>query len=427
MPHILYRFSHIYTVKAQFVYFRLFRIPCDFNCGLYLKETELEEHKIGCPSRPVKYVCKICDMPFDGYNHILDPKFTKHIFEAHKQNIFFIFESKNWSCQLNFEDKAIFVQRYGRKYFKNEYYWVTQHHNNGKRFISVQQLFSHENTYSLKTYEISCKYSKLLFQGNILPHQDNPTAFNSHDVSKLTIDKGPVQIRFIGVNVIPKEVALLLECMICKNLMSNKVINCSQGHSLCSECSLKVHDCPLCKSPILKQRNFLVESLVSAINMKCDYNYFGCEEVLSPQTLKDHVNLCVFVPVNCPQCEIKICLYNLYKHLLENCKFKPFIYKVGSTFPITRMGSKLTIFTTFGKQFIVHHENNESMAIRQISRENAEKFYFQIKLFNINENKFKQANLIDQCETINKYFPISTKGYSHFQVSVFKLHENILN
>lgn len=54
----------------------------------------------------------------------------------------------------------------------------------------------------------------------------------------------------------------ILECCVCFQLMSRKIIVCAGGHSLCCCCSDRILECPCCKLPMTKTRNHLLESLV---------------------------------------------------------------------------------------------------------------------------------------------------------------------
>lgn len=390
----------------------------------------MPEHKKSCTSRPVEYVCKICNAAFNGSYNILDYNFSKHIFQEHKTSVIYLPETKDWSFYINFEDKAKIVIKYSRKYFRNEYYWVSQIIKCGRRQIVVQLFFANDDICTLEKYEITSHTSELIFQGKVLKREKTSSdiLLNSHDVSKLCTKDGPVKIKFFGLKPIPSEITSLLECMICKYLMTDKIINCSTGHSLCMECSDKMKVCPLCKKPILGQRNFLAESLVSAMDSYCRYIIYGCEEILTPETRSAHMQCCSFAQINCYKCSLKVNYNHLYKHLFDECKARASVYKSDSIIDLSSCRDVM-IFTSFGKHFILHFlktaETFTSMAVRQISCSSSVRFYFQVKLYNTSNCKYKQTTIVDQCELMNKLYPIQLSGFTHIKVSVFILPEDI--
>lgn len=102
-----------------------------------------------------------------------------------------------------------------------------------------------------------------------------------------------------------------LTCPVCLNFISTQILQCRNGHLICSDCSVKLikiaddneeelYTCPQCREPTLFTRNLIVEQLILNSSIKCQYTRNGCTENLNRSNVAEHEKHCKFKPRNCP-------------------------------------------------------------------------------------------------------------------------------
>lgn len=93
-------------------------------------------------------------------------------------------------------------------------------------------------------------------------------------------------------------------CSICLSVFDDPV-NGPCGHAFCTKCidhwiPTAVNTCPLDKKPLCRKDLTPVclpfRNLLYRLEMKCDFEHAGCEEVFPLSMIKEHVKLCEFNP-----------------------------------------------------------------------------------------------------------------------------------
>lgn len=104
-------------------------------------------------------------------------------------------------------------------------------------------------------------------------------------------------------------------------------IQCINGHILCTSCCSKTNSCVICEP----------RTQHSHVKVACDYESYGCKEVVNYTQIYEHVNSCHFSPCLCPQinCRFQANTTALGEHFMINhpLRIPPFKYdQVFSTF-----------------------------------------------------------------------------------------------
>lgn len=57
-----------------------------------------------------------------------------------------------------------------------------------------------------------------------------------------------------------------LLCPVCFEMFEGRILQCSQGHSVCEECHLHLNnECPQCRGPFVGTRNYVLEEVVKQL------------------------------------------------------------------------------------------------------------------------------------------------------------------
>ncbi|PSN36803.1 hypothetical protein C0J52_19388 [Blattella germanica] len=86
----------------------------------------------------------------------------------------------------------------------------------------------------------------------------------------------------------------VLECPVCLEITTPPILQCEQGHHVCSNCWEKVPSCPLCKRRKSKSRNYVAEALVEKFPLPCRYRVDGCMTTVSLTEKRNHEDLCAY-------------------------------------------------------------------------------------------------------------------------------------
>ncbi|XP_050229537.1 E3 ubiquitin-protein ligase SINA-like 10 [Mercurialis annua] len=111
----------------------------------------------------------------------------------------------------------------------------------------------------------------------------------------------------------------VMDCPICCEPLIPPIIQCENGHTTCSTCSVKVKNCHSCTLPIGSMRNRAMEAVVEAVTVFCQNKIYGCTESFSYDAKTKHEKYCSFVPCSCPlpDCTVKGSSKMIYGHCKE--------------------------------------------------------------------------------------------------------------
>lgn len=160
----------------------------------------------------------------------------------------------------------------------------------------------------------------------------------------------------------------LLECPVCMNLMCPPIHQCPNGHTLCSSCKVRVHNCcPTCRNELGNIRCLALEKVAESLDLPCRYQIYGCQDIFPYYSKLKHEKICNYRPYSCPyagaECSVTGDIQFLMMHLKNDHKVD---MHDGSTFNHRYVKSNpqevenatwmLTIFNCFGRQFCLHFE-----------------------------------------------------------------------
>jgi E3 ubiquitin-protein ligase SIAH1 len=103
------------------------------------------------------------------------------------------------------------------------------------------------------------------------------------------------------------------------------MFQCPNGHTLCSNCKIVVHNrCPTCHRDLGNIRCLALEKVAESMELLCRYQNLGCHDIFTYHTKLKHEQNCRFRPYNCPyagsECSIMCDIPTLMTHLKEDHK-----------------------------------------------------------------------------------------------------------
>lgn len=160
----------------------------------------------------------------------------------------------------------------------------------------------------------------------------------------------------------------LLECRMCTKLMYPPIHQCPNGHTLCSNCKSRVHNCcPTCHSEMGNIRCLALEKVAETLELPCKHKTLGCHEIFPYYSKLKHEEKCRFRPYNCPyagsECKVTGDIPNLVAHLKndhnvdmhDGCTFNH-RYVKSNPHEVENAIWMLTVFNCYGRQFCLHFE-----------------------------------------------------------------------
>ncbi|GLT88331.1 hypothetical protein SLE2022_063620 [Rubroshorea leprosula] len=164
------------------------------------------------------------------------------------------------------------------------------------------------------------------------------------------------------------EVYELLECPVCTDLMYPPIHQCPNGHTLCSNCKIRVRNCcPTCRNDLGNIRCLALEKVAESLELPCKYQSFGCHDIFPYHSKLRHEQHCHFRPYDCPyagsECSATGDIPTLLAHLKDDhkvdmhngCTFNH-RYVKPSPHEVENATWMLTVFNCFGRQFCLHFE-----------------------------------------------------------------------
>jgi len=115
---------------------------------------------------------------------------------------------------------------------------------------------------------------------------------------------------------LPGNLLAILECPVCMTIYKDKVIMCTNGHSVCAQCvdSLPDKRCPTCRVKLGNIRNRIVERMLETAALPCIYKDYGCNYLGTERA--NHEKKCMFRPIPCllrrcyPSCKWEVSCYH---------------------------------------------------------------------------------------------------------------------
>lgn len=93
----------------------------------------------------------------------------------------------------------------------------------------------------------------------------------------------------------------MFECPVCFDYVLPPIMQCQNGHLVCSSCRTKLSSCPTCRVPIANNiRNLFMEKLATTMMFPCKYSSSGCPASLTHTDKIEHEESCEFKPYSCP-------------------------------------------------------------------------------------------------------------------------------
>lgn len=212
-----------------------------------------------------------------------------------------------------------------------------------------------------------------------------------------------------------------LECPVCMDLLSVPVYQCTNGHSICPQCtrsdkiSLKI--CPICRSSLTGDlRNYSLERILENITIKCKFE--GCTESIKLSERIDHENLCRFNPYI--ECTLPDCLWkglDLCAHLKQTHAIKEFNMDNCGT---RGWNSKTWKEADWG--FSIWNFNGKQVLNQSISNKN----FFFLWVYNIQDEPLRLKLTIGNQNQKTSYKLVTTSVKKYKKHKSMPLHMNIV-
>ncbi|PNF17846.1 hypothetical protein B7P43_G05717 [Cryptotermes secundus] len=98
----------------------------------------------------------------------------------------------------------------------------------------------------------------------------------------------------MDTSMVPGDVARKFQCTVCCDYMQPPVLQCCNGHFICSICCLMLNLCPVCRIPLQNIRNMGIEIFANIIRLPCNYSKFGCAVPLLHTERREHEETCEY-------------------------------------------------------------------------------------------------------------------------------------
>ncbi|KAJ6814134.1 E3 ubiquitin-protein ligase SINAT2-like [Iris pallida] len=197
---------------------------------------------------------------------------------------------------------------------------------------------------------------------------DNVVSIDRNELADIQVSK-PSSVSGVKASLSSSSsVHELLECPVCTNAMYPPIHQCPNGHTLCSNCKLRVHNhCPTCRHELGDIRCLALEKVAESLEVPCRYQTIGCSGIFPYYSKVKHEQLCEFRPYNCPyagsECLLTGDIPLLVAHLKndhkvdvhDGCTFNH-RYVKSNPHEVENATWMLTLFNCFGQHFCLHFE-----------------------------------------------------------------------
>ncbi|PNF31834.1 E3 ubiquitin-protein ligase SIAH1B [Cryptotermes secundus] len=124
---------------------------------------------------------------------------------------------------------------------------------------------------------------------------------------------------------VQEDLASEFQCPVCCNYIQTPILQCPNGHVICTNCRLKFTCCPICRARLGNSRNLLVEKITRTLKLPCNYSTSGCAVALLHTERRAHEETCEFRPCPCPfpedGCKWQGSLEDVAPHLKKSHRF----------------------------------------------------------------------------------------------------------
>lgn len=102
-------------------------------------------------------------------------------------------------------------------------------------------------------------------------------------------------------------------------------MQCPNGHTLCSDCKVRVQNCcPTCRYELGNIRCLALEKVAESLELPCIYQSLGCHDIFPYYSKLKHEQHCQFRLYNCPyagsECSVTGDIPTLVNHLKDDHK-----------------------------------------------------------------------------------------------------------
>ncbi|XP_037527736.1 E3 ubiquitin-protein ligase Siah1 [Rhipicephalus sanguineus] len=128
-----------------------------------------------------------------------------------------------------------------------------------------------------------------------------------------------------GATAFEDSMLSLFECPVCSDSVLPPVVQCSNGHVVCSICRETVDTCPLCREQFGCIRNLTLEKIAEKVKFPCKFKSAGCTLTLLAADKLWHQSVCLFRSIKCPhpggECEWQGTADEIKQHLVSSHPF----------------------------------------------------------------------------------------------------------
>lgn len=314
--------------------------PCRYKASGCLEQilpSEIHAHEEGCSYK--QYFCPfipqglcvwqgLAQELFAHYEEehkalaLQSPSFEIDLIHKYEDNYLINQDGDVFVIQIKCETKEnifwLAVRYVGKLSATKEYVYEVElsNHNvnqNRLRKLSLPSMPVHDDSDMSLDISTATKINR----NDVLEALEDPTIV----ICKLTIIKSSQKI---SEDLMPSTKTLIedadekilmeMECPVCHEYMVPPIYQCVIGHSICNNCKPGMNNsCPTCRNIFQDTRNFTLESLTRQFKYCCKYRDFDCTYVGNSANIKEHEDVCIYGPFDCP-------LLNISDD--QNCKWK---------------------------------------------------------------------------------------------------------
>eukprot|EP00096_Caligus_rogercresseyi_P012529 TRINITY_DN5283_c0_g1_i1.p1 TRINITY_DN5283_c0_g1~~TRINITY_DN5283_c0_g1_i1.p1 ORF type:complete len:413 (+),score=124.01 TRINITY_DN5283_c0_g1_i1:143-1381(+) len=143
------------------------------------------------------------------------------------------------------------------------------------------------------------------------PESSSPSSSNSSSVKQLPSPPASSLLSSSSSRPstqLPEDLKINLECPVCGRTSLPPIMQCRNGHVTCNACRLKVQSCPVCREIDIDIRNMFAEKAITYLTIQCEFDQYGCKEIIQYRDKEAHERTCKYRPYICPyiECDHKL-------------------------------------------------------------------------------------------------------------------------